>query len=60
MKVANVKNFDPLCVFAALQVTRIYTFGFLGYRAPWVDILGLCPDVSIFFFVSGFIIFTSF
>lgn len=54
---ARRNNFDLLRLFAALQVLVFHSLGLLELGVPaWLSPLQFFPGVSIFFFVSGFLV----
>jgi peptidoglycan/LPS O-acetylase OafA/YrhL len=54
----KVNNLEWLRLLFALQVLLVHTCGHLGYSVP--DIIKHFPGVPAFFFVSGFLIYTSY
>ena len=56
----NHNNFDLVRLFAALQVAICHSAGHFGYQNFAITLLGYFPGVPIFFFVSGFLIYSSY
>jgi len=53
-------NFDLIRLFAALQVAFLHACEHLGAPDWLVTALGYLPGVPIFFFISGYLIYTSY
>lgn len=60
MSFNNHNNFDLIRLFAALQVAICHSAGHFGYQNFAITLLGYFPGVPIFFFVSGFLIYSSY
>ena len=60
MSFNNHNNFDLVRLFAALQVAICHSAGHFGYQNFAITLLGYFPGVPIFFFVSGFLIYSSY
>ena len=60
MSFNNHNNFDLVRLFAASQVAICHSAGHFGYEHFLITLLGYFPGVPIFFFVSGFLIYSSY
>lgn len=52
-------NLDLVRLFAAFQVVLIHALAHLKVDLPGQKLIGLLPGVPIFFFISGFLIYSS-
>lgn len=53
-------NFNLIRLLAAAQVLIVHAGNHLGYQSAVLSALEVFPGVPIFFFISGFLIYTSF
>lgn len=60
MHYLHKNNFDLIRLFAAVQVCIRHAAGHLNYKNPFLEMFSYLPGVPIFFFVSGFLIYSSF
>jgi len=56
----RVNNFDLIRLLAALQVAVKHCMVHFEVGTKYIDLLSIFPGVPIFFFISGFLIFTSY